>query len=73
MTTKQAQTPGSPAHDTYDLAVGLRRRLAEVARPESVSVTSQLQFAARARLGSGGSVGGRFRFRSRSPRRSDNG
>lgn len=49
------------AGDSYDLAVGLRRRLAGTERPESASVASQLQFAARQRLGSDPTVGRRAR------------
>jgi hypothetical protein len=52
MDAKQGSTSGSSAGDTYDLAVGLRQRLAETDRPQAASVTSQLQSAVRERLGS---------------------
>ena len=55
MDVKREQPLPSPAHDTYDLAVTLRRRLADTVRSESSSVASQLQSAARERLGSDGS------------------
>jgi hypothetical protein len=72
MDVKREQPLPSPAHDTYDLAVTLRRRLADAVRSESSSVASQLQSAARERLGSDGSGAGRDRsaFRSRRSRRS---
>jgi hypothetical protein len=66
MNAKQEQPHESLAHDTYDLAVGLRRRLADAAGPPSASVTSQLQFAARKRLGSARS---RSRMRALWPRK----
>jgi hypothetical protein len=72
MDVKREQPLPSPAHDTYDLAVTLRRRLADAVRSEPSSVASQLQSAARERLGSDGSGAGRGRsaFRSRRSRRS---
>jgi hypothetical protein len=68
MSANQGQ-PGSSAGDTYDLAVSLRQRLAESARPQSTSVASQLQLAARARLGSKDALGGKDRSRLRLRRR----
>jgi hypothetical protein len=56
MDVKREQPLPSPAHDTYDLAVTLRSRLADAVRSESSSVASQLQSAARERLGSDGSA-----------------
>lgn len=55
----------APARDTYDLAVGLRHRLAEAARPQTASVESQLQSAVRERLGSDHTLGGRDRSHRR--------
>ncbi|MGZ5297234.1 MAG: hypothetical protein ACXWEJ_10335 [Actinomycetota bacterium] len=71
MSAKPGQPPGSPAGETYDLAVGLRRRLAELVRPQPTSVESQLQSAVRERLGSDRAFGVRDRFRLRSRRRLD--
>jgi hypothetical protein len=68
MDVKREQPLPSPAHDTYDLAGTLRRRLADAVRSESSSVASQLQSAARERLGSDGSGAGRHRFAFRSRR-----
>jgi hypothetical protein len=58
--------------DSYDLAVSLRQRLADAVRAQHTSVTSQLQSAARERLGSGRATGDRDRLRLRSRRRIDN-
>lgn len=64
MSAKQGR-PDSPAGDTYDLAVSLRQRLAGSVRPQPVSLASELQFAARARLDPKGMLGGKDRFRLR--------
>jgi hypothetical protein len=63
MDAKLGRTLGAPAGDTYDLAVGLRQRLAGVLRPQPVSVTAQLQSAARERLGSDRALAARDRIR----------
>ncbi len=60
MDAKRGRPFGAPAGDTYDLAVGLRQRLAETVRPQPASVTSQLQSAARERLGSDGAFQARI-------------
>jgi hypothetical protein len=71
MDAKRGKTFGAPAGDTYDLAVGLRQRLAETVRPQGASVTAQLQSAARERLGSDRTFGVMDRLRLRSRRRGD--
>ena len=68
MNAKQESAPKPFAGDSYDLALGLRRRLSERDRPHSESVTSQLQSTARERLESGDATGKRARSRSRSGR-----
>jgi hypothetical protein len=71
MDAKLGRTSGAPAGDTYDLAVGLRQRLAETVRPQPASVTAQLQSAARERLGSDRAFDAKGRTRLRSRRRID--
>ncbi|MEO8423951.1 MAG: hypothetical protein ABI595_08560 [Actinomycetota bacterium] len=63
MSAKQEQPSKSRVGDSYDLAVSLRQRLADGVGPRPTSVASQLQSAARERLGSDRAIGERVRSR----------
>jgi hypothetical protein len=63
MSIQQEQVPVAIVGDSYDLTLGLRRRLADAVQLESTSVASQLQSAARQRLGSDLTVAGKDRHR----------
>ena len=71
MNAQEMQAATARGGDSYDLAVGLRQRLADAAGTRSPSVASQLQSAARERLESGRASRGRERFRLARRRRSD--
>jgi hypothetical protein len=63
MSAKHEQPSTPRIGDSYDLAVSLRQRLADGVRPQPTSVASQLQSAARERLGADRAIGGRVRSR----------
>ena len=70
MSAKQEQPAKSRIGDSYDLAVTLRQRLADGVGPQPTSVASQLQTAARERLGSDHTIGRQARSRLGLHRRS---